>query len=281
MDKDARIYVAGGASLIGSALLCRLEEAGHAQVAGGAGEPDLTDASEVEAFFAAARPEFVFLAAGKSGGIGRTSVPRRPDAGQSARRLPCDRQRPPPRRRQTPVSRQLVQLPAPGSAADGSRIAAHRPLEPTNEAYADGQDRRHQAVPGYRQQYGADFIAAIPANAFGPDDDFSPRSRHVIPALIRRMHEAKLLGKPDVVDLGHRHAAAGIHLRPRSGRRLPVRHGSLRTVPSRSISAPAIDLSIRESAEAVCRRRRLSRPTALRRRPSPTACRSRRSIRAA
>ena len=69
------------------------------------------------------------------------------------------------------------------------------PLEPTNEPYADREDCRHPAVSGYRRQYGCDFISAMPTNLYGPGDNFDLNSSHVLPALMRKFHEAKVAGR--------------------------------------------------------------------------------------
>ena len=114
------------------------------------------------------------------------------------------------------------------------------PLEPTNEAYATAKLAGWKLCQAYRQQYGADFITAHPGERLRAAATTSTRtSGHVIPALIRRMHEAKVQRRARADRLGHRHAAARVHLRRRPRRRLPVRHAALRRRRRRSTSAAA------------------------------------------
>jgi GDP-L-fucose synthase len=196
----ARIYVAGGDTLVGAALDQRLRERGFENLVGrGTEGPDLTSARQVDAFFAAARPEFVFLAGGKSGGI------------RANQQYPAELMRD-NLLVATHVlhaayrhgARKVLYL---ASSCSYPRLAVQPmavdslmtgPLEPTNEAYALAKLAGLKLCQAYRQQYGARFIAGIPANAFGPHDDFSPEDSHVIPGLIRRFHEAKQAGDPVV-----------------------------------------------------------------------------------
>jgi GDP-L-fucose synthase len=199
VEKDARIYVAGGQTLIGSALLYRLEQAGYTDVVGGTNEPILTDSWQVEAFFATTRPEYVFLAAGRSGGISANQ--RYPaDLMRDNLLVECNVIHSANRHR----VRKLLYL---GSSCSYPRLAPQPmgeeslltgPLEPTNEAYAVAKIAGIKLCQAYRQQYGAPFLSAIPANAFGPGDDFSLEESHVIAALLRKMHEAKVRRRPEV-----------------------------------------------------------------------------------
>ena len=204
MNRESSIYVAGGETLLGAALRERLEAAGFANLCGlPPDEPDLTSAGQVEDFFGEARPEYVFVAAGRSGGIGLNQA--------------------------SPAELMLDNLLATAHVLD----AAHRhgvtklvyltsacayprkapqplrvgslmtgPLEPTNAAYATAKLAGWQLCAAYRQQHGDRFLTAIPANSFGPHDDFSPDGGHVIPALMRRMHEAKVRGEPELAVWG-------------------------------------------------------------------------------
>lgn len=200
MEKQAKIYVAGEQTLIGAAILRQLILQGYENIAGWPGkEPDLTDAVQVDAFFARTAPEYVFLAAGKSGGIGANQ--RYPaeliynnllvacHVVQSAYRHGV---------------KKLLYLASacsyPRHCPQPMRVESllTGPLEPTNEAYAMAKIAGIKLCQAYRQQYGANFIAGIPATAFGPGDDFSPEDSHVIPALMRKLHEAKVLGAPSV-----------------------------------------------------------------------------------
>jgi GDP-L-fucose synthase len=196
VKRSARIYVAGSDTLIGAALRERLQAAGYQNLVGvPPDEPDLTGFGQVEDFFDEARPEYVFLAAGRSGGIelNRTrpaelmlhnllATAHVVDAAHRhgvAKLLYLASSCTYPRNAPQPLS-----VP---SLMTGS-------LEPTNVAYATAKLAGWQLCAAYRQQYDARFITAIPANAFGPHDDFSPDGGHVIPALIRRMHQAKVDG---------------------------------------------------------------------------------------
>lgn len=196
IQRDARIYVAGGRTVAGAAILRELARQGYDNVVGKAGEePDLTNASLVDWFFRLTNPEYVFLVAGKSGGIGGNL--KRPaefmlnnllvecHVIQSAYRQGI---------------KKLLYLAScciyPKHALQPMRVDSllSGPLEPTNEAYALAKIAGLKLIEAYRQQFKARFITAIPANIFGPEDDFDPDNAHVIAALLRRMHEAKELG---------------------------------------------------------------------------------------
>jgi GDP-L-fucose synthase len=198
MNRGARVYVAGGDTPIGAALLDCLRADGYQNVVGAPpDEPDLTAAGHVEDFFGEARPEYVFLAAGKSGGI-RLNQTCPADLMlhnllATAHVVDCAHRY---------GVRKLLYLAsscsypkhAPQPLAVESLLTA--PPEPTNAAYATAKLAGWQLCDAYRHQHGARFVTAIPANAFGPHDDFSPDGGHVIPALIRKAHEAKLRGEP-------------------------------------------------------------------------------------
>ncbi|MGB8687316.1 MAG: GDP-L-fucose synthase [Microcoleus sp.] len=200
MKKDAKIYVAGGETLIGSALLRQLEVQGYQNVIGKPPEePNLIQSEKVKAFFEEYRPEYVFLAAGKSGGI------------QANQKYPAELM----------LDNLLVECHVIDSAyrfgvkkllylASSCSYPKHCPqpmqveslmtgsLEATNEAYAVAKIAGIKLCQAYSQQYGANFISGIPANAFGIGDDFSLEESHVIPALIRKMHEAKMASAESV-----------------------------------------------------------------------------------
>lgn len=193
MDKGDRIYVAGARTFIGTALLRQLEREGYANIAGGRGdEPDLTDAAQVEGFFAETTPAYVFLAAGRSGGI-EANQKYPADFLMDNLLVGCHVVRSAWRH----GVRKLLYLASsctyprhcPKPMREDSLLTG--PLEPTNEAYAVAKIAGMKLCQAYRQQYGAKFISGIPANAFGPGDDFGLEDSHVIPALIQKMHEAK------------------------------------------------------------------------------------------
>ena len=204
MHRTARIYVAGGRTLLGAALIERLRAAGYTQLVGlPPHEPDCTDAEEVDRFFAAEEPEYVFLAAGQAGGIGANQA--RPaelmrDNLLTAAHVLHSAQRHGVRKLLYLASSCAYPRSAPQPLREESLLSG--PLEPTSEAYALAKLAGVALCRAYRQQHGSTFISAIPANAFGPHDDFRPESGHVIPALIRRMHEARRRGEPVVTVWG-------------------------------------------------------------------------------
>ena len=198
MDSTSAIYVAGGDTLIGSALLRRLSALGYQNIVGtGADSPNLHQADAVDTFFAMERPEVVFLAAGKSGGI---------HANQS---YPADLLRD-----NLVVEVNVIQSAHHHGTSSLLYLASSccypkhsdQPMqveslltgrpEPTNQSYSVAKLAGIELTRAYRLQYGSRFIAGIPADVFGPGDDFSPSNSHVIAGLIRRMHEAKVSGAP-------------------------------------------------------------------------------------
>lgn len=204
MNQNSRIYVAGGGTLLGAALLERLRAEGCTRLVGvPPDEPDLTAAGQVEDFFGEYRPEYVFFAAGKSGGIGLNQA--RPAELMFDNLLAAAHVM---HAAHTHGAAKLLYLASsciyPRHAPQPLRAESvmNGPLEPTNAAYATAKLAGWQLCAAYRQQYGARFISAIPANSFGPGDDFSPESGHVIPALMRRMHEARVRGEAEVTVWG-------------------------------------------------------------------------------
>ena len=200
MDRTDRIYVAGSETLIGKALLRQLKVGGYANVIDtGSTEVDLTDGANVEAYFAATKPEYVFLAAGKSGGIGANQkYPA--DLMLDNLLIQCQIIRNAHRH----GSRKLLYFASscgyPRLSAQPMQVGSLMtgPLEPTSEAYATAKIAGIKLCQAYRQQYGADMISAIPGDVFGPDDDFDLEDSHVIAALMRRMHQAKITGAQSV-----------------------------------------------------------------------------------
>jgi GDP-L-fucose synthase len=193
MEKDARIFIADDHGLIGEAIRTRLRADGYENLLGDPGKPSLIDAREVEAFFLRTVPEYVFAVGGKSGGIGANQ------------KLPADLM----------LNNLLVDCHLIDSACRcgvkkllymGSSCCYPRAclqpmqvsslmtgvLESTNEAYATAKLAGIKLSHAYRQQHGIDMISAIPANVFGPGDDFGVEDSHVIAALMVKMHQAKL-----------------------------------------------------------------------------------------
>jgi GDP-L-fucose synthase len=197
---DARVYVAGHRGLVGSALLRRLVDAGFRHIITRSHrELDLTRQQSVEDFFRQQRPDYVLLAAAKVGGI-------RANATEPAefiyQNLAIE----------TNVihaarvfgTRRLLFL---GSSCIYPRLAAQPmaeealltgTLEPTNEPYAVAKIAGIKLCESYNRQYGTDFRSVMPTNLYGPNDRFDLQASHVIPALLRKFHEAKLAGRPTV-----------------------------------------------------------------------------------
>jgi GDP-L-fucose synthase len=204
LNRTSRIFVAGANALIGAALLERLRAAGYENFVGvPPSEPDLTTAAQVEGFFAEARPEYVFVAAGKSGGIQANQTD---PAGLMLHNLLVTAH---------VVAaalahgvRKLLYLASsccyPRQAVHPLRVESLMtgPLESTSEAYATAKLAGLKLCQAYRRQHGVNFITAIPADVFGPHDDFRPDHAHVLPALIRRLHAAKEAGDPQVAVWG-------------------------------------------------------------------------------
>ena len=193
MKPDSRVFVAGGRTLLGAALQELLPDRGCENLVGtGTDEPKLTDAVEVERFFADERPEYVFLVGGMSGGI---EFNRTHPAGLIIDNLHTVLNVVEAAHRHA-VKKLLYTASSctyPREAPQPLRVESLTtgPLEPTSEAYATAKLAGWKLCDAYRRQHGCRFITAFPANAFGPRDDFNPASGHVIPALIRKMHEAR------------------------------------------------------------------------------------------
>ena len=204
MNRESRIYVAGHRGMVGSAIVRRLREEGFEGIVTRARtELDLTDARAVDAFFAEERPEYVFLAAAKVGGIlANATCP----AGFIRENLAIELNVIEAAHRHG--VKKLLFL---GSSCIYPRHAPQPikeeylltgALEPTNQPYAIAKIAGIELCRSYRRQYGADFISVMPTNLYGPNDDFDPRTSHVLPALIRRFHEAKERGDEAVVVWG-------------------------------------------------------------------------------
>ncbi|MEW6320172.1 MAG: GDP-L-fucose synthase [Acidobacteriota bacterium] len=204
METNARIFVAGHRGLVGSAVTRRLEALGHRQVLTATREQlDLRDQAAVNYWFRANRPEYVFLVAGTVGGILANST-RPAEFIYDNMMIHA-----------TVVHaahlfgvKKLLYL---GSSCIYPRDCVQPmveealltgPLEPTNESYAVAKIAGIKLCQAYRQQYGCDFISAMPTNLYGPHDNFDLNSSHVLPALIRRFHDAKLAGKREVTVWG-------------------------------------------------------------------------------
>ena len=200
MDKTDRIYVAGSETVVGKAVLRQLAAGGYLNVIDNSSEePDLTDRAKVDAYFGTMRPNCVFVAAGKSGGIGANQ--KYPvDLMLNNLLIQCQIIR----SAQIHGTRKLLYFASscayPRSCPQPMQVRSLMtgPLESTSEAYAIAKIAGIKLCQAYQQQYGADMISAIPGDVFGPGDDFGLEDSHVIAALIRKMHKAKVFGTATV-----------------------------------------------------------------------------------
>jgi GDP-L-fucose synthase len=204
LNPDARIFVAGHRGLVGSAIMRRLADAGFSSLLTATREQlDLRDQAAVNYWFRANRPEYVILAAGTVGGIIANST--RPAEFIYDNMLI----------HATVVHAAHVfgatKLLYLGSSCIYPRDAGQPmaedalltgPLEPTNEAYAIAKIAGIKLCESYRRQYGCNFISAMPTNLYGPGDNFDLNASHVVPALMRKFHDAKLRRDPRVAVWG-------------------------------------------------------------------------------
>jgi GDP-L-fucose synthase len=197
---DARVYVAGHRGLVGSALLRRLRAEGYRNlVTRNSAELDLRDQGAVTRFFAAERPDFVFLAAAKVGGI--LANARHPaeflyDNLLIAANVIHAAHLAGVKKLLNLGSSCIYPKHAPQPLREDYLLTG--PLEETNRAYAVAKIAAIELCDSYRAQYGHDFISAMPTNLYGPHDNFDLETSHVLPALIRKMHEAKVARAPAV-----------------------------------------------------------------------------------
>jgi GDP-L-fucose synthase len=201
MNRSAKIYVAGHRGLAGSALMRKLLADGFTNlVVRSHAELDLTNQQAVQRFFAQERPEYVFLAAARVGGILANSTYPAEFIGQN---LPIqtnvihEAYRAGVKRLLFLGSSCIYPRNAPQPLQEEYLLAG--PLEPTNRAYAVAKISGIEMCWAYNRQYGTRFLAAMPANLYGPGDRYDLHDSHVIPALIRKMHEAKLSGAEQVI----------------------------------------------------------------------------------
>ncbi|MEI9997265.1 MAG: GDP-L-fucose synthase [Rhizomicrobium sp.] len=201
--RGKRIWVAGHNGMVGSAIVRRLASEGCEIVTAARPEVDLRRQSEAEDWLSAHKPDAIFLAAALVGGIHANNT--RPaeflhdnlaievNVIEAARRV------------RTP---KLMLL---GSSCIYPRLAPQPipedalltgPLEPTNEWYAIAKIAGIKLCAAYRRQYGCDFVSVMPTNLYGPGDNFDPEGSHVVPGLMRRMHDAKNRGLPEIVVWG-------------------------------------------------------------------------------
>lgn len=204
MERNARIFVAGHRGLVGSAIVRHLQADGYSNILSRTrSELDLTNPEAVAQFFAAEKPEYVFLAAAKVGGILANNT------------YPADFIR-----ENLLIQGNIIdaayrsgvkKLLFLGSSCIYPKLCPQPireeylltgPLEPTNDAYAIAKIAGIKMCEAYNRQYGTNYISVMPTNLYGPGDNFDLQSSHVLPALIRKFHEAKVVGSPEVVVWG-------------------------------------------------------------------------------
>jgi len=200
MDKTAKIYVAGHRGMVGSAIVRELQNQGFNNIVTRTSKDlDLKDQDAVSRFFQSEKPEYVFMAAAKVGGIHANNVYRAEFLYENLMI-------------QNNVIHQsyvhkVTKLLFLGSSCiypklaeqplvEESLLSGH--LEPTNEPYAIAKITGIKMCEAYRDQYGCNFISAMPTNLYGPNDNYHPENSHVLPAMIRKFHEAKVQNKPNV-----------------------------------------------------------------------------------
>ncbi len=200
MNKTSKIYIAGHRGLVGSALWRNLEKQGYTNMIGKSSKDlDLTRQGEVEDFFAAEKPDYVFLAAAKVGGIhANASYPAQfiyENMMIEANVIHAS------------YKSQVKKLLFLGSSCIFPKLAPQplkeeyllsSSLEPTNEAYAVAKIAGLKLCAFYKEQYGCDFISAMPCNLYGTGDNYHPENSHVIPALLGKFHRAKENNDPSV-----------------------------------------------------------------------------------
>ncbi len=204
MTPDSRIYVAGHRGMVGSAIVRRLNALGyHNIVTRTHAELDLTDQSAVDSFFASEKIDYVFLAAAKVGGIAANAA------------SPADFMYQNMMLEMNVIHASwksgVKKLLFLGSSCIYPRLAPQpmtesclltSALEPTNEAYALAKISGLKYCEYLNRQYHTDYISVMPTNLYGPNDNYHPENSHVLPALIRRFHEAKVSGAPSVTCWG-------------------------------------------------------------------------------
>ncbi|MEO0553754.1 MAG: GDP-L-fucose synthase [Bacteroidota bacterium] len=200
MEKKARIYIAGHNGMVGSAIHRKLKKEGFRNfLLQNSKELDLREQKEVEEFFSSEKPEYVFLAAAKVGGILANNTYR-------AEFLYDNLMIQNNVIHQSYINR-VKKLMFLGSSCIYPKMAPQPlkeeylltgELEPTNEPYAIAKIAGIKMCDAYRHQYGCNFISAMPTNLYGPNDNYDLKTSHVLPALIRKFHEAKTRNKPFV-----------------------------------------------------------------------------------
>ena len=204
MNNDSKIYVAGHRGMVGSAIVRELQRQGYSNIVTRTHrELDLTRQDQVEAFFAAEKPEYVFLAAAKVGGIVANqsaladfmydNMILEMNVINAAWKNGC-------KKLEFLGSSCIYPRLAPQPLKEEYLLSGY--LEKTNEAYALAKISGLKYCEYLNRQYGTDYISVMPTNLYGPNDNYHPEHSHVLPALIRRFHEAAVAGLPEVTCWG-------------------------------------------------------------------------------
>lgn len=204
MEKNSKIYVAGHRGMVGSAILRQLQKQGYTNIVTRThAELDLTSQQAVNEFFEAEKPKYVFLAAAKVGGIEANdkhpadfmyeNMMLEMNVINAAWRNGC-------KKLEFLGSSCIYPRLAPQPMPESCLLTSS--LEQTNEAYALAKISGLKYCEYLNRQYGTDFISVMPTNLYGPNDNYHPTHSHVLPALIRRFHEAKVNGLEEVVCWG-------------------------------------------------------------------------------
>lgn len=204
MNKDAKVYVAGHRGMVGSAIVRKLISEGFTNIlTASSSELDLTNQQATREFFQLHRPEYVFVAAAKVGGIHANNTYRADFLYQNLM-IECNTIH---SAYETGVKKLLFlgstciyPKMAPQPLKEEYLLSGY--LESTNEPYAIAKIAGIKLCESYRRQYGCDFISAMPTNLYGPNDNYDLNNSHVLPALIRKFHEAKINHQPEVVIWG-------------------------------------------------------------------------------
>ena len=241
IDKEATTYVAGHRGLVGSAIWRRLEAEGYTNLVGRtSAEVDLRDREATFDLLREVRPRYLILAAARVGGILAND--------QYPAEFLSDNLRVQVNVMDAAQEADVERLVFLGSSCIYPKAAPQPikeeylmtgPLEPTNDAYAIAKIAGILQVQSARKQYGRRWISAMPTNLYGPGDNFSPATSHVLPALIRRYVDAKENGLESVTNWGSGTPKREFLLRGRPGARDRVPDGGVRLSGDRSTSAPA------------------------------------------
>ena len=204
MQKEAKIYVAGHNGMVGSAIVRKLKAEGHTNIlTASSKEVNLINQAAVNEWFEANKPDYVFVAAARVGGINANNV-YRADFLYENLMIECNVIH-------AAFVHKVKKLLFLGSTCIYPKMAPQPlkesyllsgVLEETNEPYAIAKIAGIKLCENYKRQYGCDFISAMPTNMYGPNDNYDLNNSHVLPALIRKFHEAKINNAPEVVMWG-------------------------------------------------------------------------------